>query len=146
MKTIIAGSRDLIPEIRSSDAETRHQAMERGIALVEEAVRASGYEVTEVVSGGAAGADTFGELYALRHNVPLKRFPVSELDWKRNPRGAGIERNTKMAQYGEAAIILWNGTSTGSKNMIKQAREHRRLVYVYLVEKGLIAGNHYKEE
>ena len=57
MKTIIAGSRDLTD-----------------YNLVKLAVEESGFEIAEVVSGGARGVDRLGERWAKEHGVPIKRF------------------------------------------------------------------------
>jgi hypothetical protein len=33
-------------------------------------------EIVEIVSGKAKGADSMGELYARRHNIPVMPFPA----------------------------------------------------------------------
>lgn len=94
-------------------------------------------EVTEIVSGKAAGADYLGEVYAKRSGYPVKGFPA---DWQRiknkpaveiGKRGdgqkywklAGHVRNVKMAEYADALIAFWDGKSTGTKDMIDEARK-----------------------
>ena len=115
MKVIIAGSRGL------KDYKT-----------VEEAVKKSGFEVTEIVSGGARGADILGEKYASENNLPVKIFKpdwdyidVPKYKIKKNKFGklynvgAGFERNEEMAKYADALIAIWDGKSNGTKHMIK---------------------------
>lgn len=114
--------------------------------IVCEAIEASGFDVTEVVSGQATGIDTLGENWALAHDVPVKPFPAN---WKnikaegavvrKNKYGkynaaAGIMRNKLMAEYGEALIAIWDGKSTGTKNIIDQAKERGLKVFVFMVE------------
>jgi len=76
-------------------------------------------EWTEVVSGGAKGADEFGERYAEMHKIPLKVFPA---DWNKYGNAAGPIRNKQMAEYADALVAVWDGKSRGTKNMIDTAR------------------------
>lgn len=100
MKTIIAGSRDF-----------------DSFALVDETCEFLG--ITEVVSGGARGADKVGELFAEYYRLPLKRFPAN---WEKYGRSAGHRRNAEMAKYADAAVVFWDGKSPGSKGMIDQMK------------------------
>lgn len=113
MKTIIAGTRTIT-----------------SLAIVAEAIKASEFDIAEVVSGGAPGVDALAEKWAEEHGIPVKRFPA---DWNRYGRRAGPIRNTEMAGYAEALIAVWDGQSRGTKNMIRQARKHGLRVFVYLV-------------
>lgn len=97
MKVIIAGSRTI------DDYE-----------IVAQAVTESGFWVTEVVSGGARGPDSLGELWAFRNSVYLSRFPA---DWNLGKR-AGILRNEEMGRYADALVAIWDGKSRGTRHMI----------------------------
>ncbi len=102
MKTIIAGSRTM----RKRDVD---------------AVMAScpwAHEITEVVSGCAPGADRAGELWAGEHDLPVKAFPAL---WEKYGRSAGYRRNDEMAKYAEALVVVWDGSSRGTANMIEIA-------------------------
>lgn len=114
MKVIIAGSRDI----------TKYNT-------VEQAVKLSGFEITEVVSGKARGVDTLGEVWALTHNIPVASFPAN---WNKHGRAAGPIRNCEMAEYAEALIAVYDGESTGTANMITQARSKGLDVFIYLVK------------
>lgn len=106
MKVIIAGSRDIID-----------------FDLVEQAVRESGFEITEIVSGGAKGVDSLGEDYANLHDIPTTVFPAQ---WKKHGPAAGPIRNRKMAEYvgKEGCLVLvWDGKSRGSSDMLITAKE-----------------------
>ena len=108
MRVIIAGSRTI------TDA-----------ALVEKAVKESGFEITEVVSGCASGVDTLAISYGFEHNIPVKKFPA---DWKKYSKAAGMIRNKQMGDYTLASgvgglIALWDGTSRGTKGMIEIAKK-----------------------
>ena len=115
MKIIIAGGRDFDDYL-----------------LLLQAVVKANFDITEVVSGGAPGADTLGELFASDMDLPLKRFPA---DWKRLGRAAGPIRNGEMAQYADALIAMWDGVSTGTANMIKQATERGLKVHIEQYER-----------
>lgn len=99
MKVVIAGSRNIKDRL----------------ALVK-AIKQSGFEITEVVSGKARGPDSMGEAWAMANDVAIKEFPA---EWTRFGNAAGLIRNNQMAKYADAAIILWDGKSTGTLNMIK---------------------------
>lgn len=102
MKTIIAGSREF------NDYE-----------LVKETLLQYD-DITEVVSGCAQGADLLGEKFALKHNIPVKRFPAN---WAAYGRTAGYRRNEQMAYYANRLIAFWDGESKGTKHMIDFARK-----------------------
>lgn len=110
MKTIIAGSRSF-----------------KSYLFVRSVVKESGFDITEVVSGGAKGVDRLGEEYAKRHNIPVKRFNP---DWSKG-KGAGFARNWEMAFYANALIAVWDGESRGTKHMIDAAREVGLKVHIH---------------
>ncbi len=119
MVTIIAGSRTVV-----------------SYARVSAAIEASSWaeQITEVVSGHARGVDLLGERWADGRSIPIKRFDVTETDWKHMGRGAGCVRNREMAQYaaqfpGAALILVWDGHSTGSANMLAEAKLARLRIY-----------------
>lgn len=113
MRTIIAGSRECTDMMYLLNAIAR-----------------CGWDVTHVVCGGARGADTLGETWALEHNIPITyHIP----DWKRFGIRAGHIRNAHMADDADALIALWNGYSKGTGNMIDLARAKRLKTYVELI-------------
>jgi hypothetical protein len=128
MKVIIAGSRSI---------------SEYG--YVEEAVEASGWNITEVVSGKAKGVDTLGEFLATEYGIPVKPFPA---DWKNlNAPGAVIRsnrygqyncmaghmRNRQMGDYADGLIAVWDGVSRGTESMINYMQSLGKPVFVYNV-------------
>lgn len=112
MKVIIAGSRDV-----------------NDYSLVVKAIESSGYNITEVVCGCAIGIDTLGEQWARANNIPIKEMPA---DWDRNGRAAGPIRNRQMAEYADAAIVVWDGKSLGSRNMVENMIRRKKPYYVAL--------------
>lgn len=114
MKVIIAGSRHLLINSRTID----------GI------VKASGFEITEVVSGHCRGIDTDGEYWARRHEIPTKLFPA---DWKQWGKSAGPIRNNEMAQYAEALILIWDGRSKGSFDVLNRAKQYHLKIHEHII-------------
>lgn len=82
---------------------------------------------TEIISGCAKGADTLGERYAKERGYDVKLFPA---DWKTHGRKAGPIRNKQMAEYGDMLIAFWDGKSSGTKNMIDNAKKLGKIVYI----------------
>lgn len=111
MKTIIAGSRSI----------TDYKLVSRAINMFLDDLG-----VTEVVSGCANGVDTLGERWAKENSVPVARFPA---EWNKYGRGAGPIRNKEMAEYADALILIWDGQSKGSKNMLDVANKNGLRVF-----------------
>jgi hypothetical protein len=114
VKVIIAGSRTI-----------------NAYDIVPHAVEASKFQITEIISGGAAGVDAAGEFYAKFMGIPLKVFPA---DWTKHGKAAGPIRNQQMAEYADALICIWDGKSKGSESMIREARKRNLKVYVHEVK------------
>lgn len=117
MKTIIAGSRD-IPQDRAY----------YGIGCCMGKMIKNGHPVTEIVSGGARGVDTFAKNISADYGIPFKEFPA---DWDKHGRKAGYLRNVQMAAYADALIAIWDGQSRGTKMMIDIAMKKGMPVEVY---------------
>lgn len=113
MKVIIAGSRSI-----------------SSLGTVEDAVRRSGFSITEVVSGAARGVDRLGEQWAEREGIAVKRFPA---DWEAYGKSAGFIRNRQMGDYADALIAIWDGKSKGTKGMIDYAMKRGLRVFVWEV-------------
>lgn len=44
-------------------------------------------------------------------------------DWDLDGKSAGFKRNVKMAEYADALVAFWDGSSRGTKHMIDIAKE-----------------------
>ncbi len=82
------------------------------------------HAVNEVVSGGAKGADAWGERWARSLNISIKRFPA---DWDKHGRAAGPIRNAEMAEHANALAIFPGGRGTAS--MLSLAAKHGLTVF-----------------
>jgi len=126
MKLCIAGSRP--PKNPFEEARWQAKvwhAMQKHMPFLEP-------HVTEVVSGKARGADQLGEQWAFSKGVPIKDFKP---DWVNHPHDAPFLRNIDMANYADAAVIFWDGKSTGSTHMREQMEKRGKPCFVVLVEK-----------
>ena len=112
MKVLIAGSRSITD-----------------YSLVVAAIEESGFDVTEVLSGGARGADRLGERYAEEHELPVVQIKP---DWSRG-RHAGLQANSELAAQSEAAVIVYDGVSKGTRDTIRKLQQTRKPVFVKVV-------------
>ena len=102
MKLIIAGSRTVSPTPEEIDS-----AMDDLLFIKT--------DVTEVVSGTAAGADDAGEVWAAINHIPVTRFPAN---WDKHGKAAGKLRNRQMADYSDALLAFWDGMSNGTADVV----------------------------
>jgi hypothetical protein len=114
MKTIVAGSRGV-----------------SSYRIVAWAIESSGFDITEVISGGARGVDQLGEEWARKHKVPVSVFAA---DWRAQGKSAGVIRNLRMAECADALVAVWDDVSRGTKHMIETAIRMQLRVYVAHVD------------
>lgn len=122
MKVIIAGSRGIT------------SLQDIMVAVYEAGFRANDNPITEVVSGGAKGADTLGEVFAGLNSIPVKRFIP---EWVRLGKKAGLVRNEEMGNYADALVAVWDGESRGTKHMIDFMKSINKPVFIYIPKSGL---------
>ena len=98
MKLIIAGSRNF----------EDYEVLKRRIDVLP-------FEITEIISGNARGADSLGEWYAAENEIQVRVYPAN---WSKYGKPAGYIRNKEMAEVADALIAFWDGKSKGTKHMI----------------------------
>jgi len=111
MRVIVAGSRSIGDR-----------------SVVEQAIKESGFEISELVSGGAKGVDRLAAEWQKANSVPVRLFRP---DWKRFKRGAGLAGNHDMAAYADALVAVWDGESRGTADMIQAMRALGKPVHVF---------------
>jgi hypothetical protein len=84
------------------------------------------HKVTELIHGGANGADTLAGMWAAEKGVPVKVFKA---DWNKYQKMAGPIRNEQMAVYlteveSAFALLFWDGSSKGTLNMCIQLEHY----------------------
>lgn len=76
--------------------------------------------VRVIVSGGAKGADTLGERFAMEFKIPtIIHYP----DWNRYKERAGFIRNKSIVDDSDVIFAFWDGTSSGTLSTITLARK-----------------------
>lgn len=83
--------------------------------IIDDALRTFSVTLRDVVivSGCALGVDSDAIRWATANNVKCERYPA---DWSRG-KGAGMMRNSLMADNADALVLIWDGKSKGSAHM-----------------------------
>lgn len=127
MKTIIAGSRNITD-----------------FSLLKQVIIHSKFIITEVVCGGAKGVDSLGKFWGDNiGKVPVKLFLAQ---WNIFGKSAGYKRNVEMANYAEAAILIWDGFSKGTQHMIDIAFKKDMIIYIYYINTNSFYSNFMNKE
>jgi hypothetical protein len=119
MKVIVAGSRHI----------TDYQLVSQ---VITNTINKYDIQITELVSGCAAGVDSLGEQWAIENGIKVEPFESAWDDltvpnalirtnkWgKQYNARAGFQRNERMAEYGDVLIAIWDGKSNGTKDINK---------------------------
>lgn len=112
MRVVIAGSRSITK-----------------MAIVEKAIKDSGFKIESVISGCARGVDQLAIQWAEQNGIRVYRFPAQ---WDTWGKSAGYRRNTRMAEVCDAVIAIWDGKSRGTAHMIEEAKRLGKKVYVVI--------------
>lgn len=88
---------------------------------------------SEIVSGGAAGADELAEEYARRNHLPMKIFRP---DYQVHHKSAPLQRNLSIIRYSDAVLVLWDGKSRGAAHVIVNCVHEYTPVHVLLIRDG----------
>lgn len=118
MKVIVAGSRHI------EDYEA-----------VKNAIHASGFHITELISGKARGVDRLGEDWANSQDPPIPITPYPANWGLHGRRRAGPIRNGIMAYHADALVLVWDGVSTGSSDMLKKAKIRKLKIYEVIIDR-----------
>lgn len=98
--------------------------------------------ITEIVSGGASGADTLGENYAKENNIPRKIFPAEwdnfnepcKIRVNRNGKEynalAGFNRNQTIIENSDFVVVFWDGKSPGTRDSMSRAHKMRKDILI----------------
>ena len=86
---------------------------------------------SEIVSGGAAGVDRLAERYAAEHGLPMT---VIRPDYKTYDRMAPLIRNSEIIEKSDFVLILWDGRSRGTLNVIMTCIRVKKPFKVYLIK------------
>lgn len=79
--------------------------------------------VTEIVSGGAKGADRQGAELAKSYGVKLTEFIP---DWEKHGKRAGFLRNEDIVKTVDMVLAFWDGVSKGTGNSLGIAKRLKK--------------------
>lgn len=111
MKAVIAGSRSI----------RKYKIIER---LIKECPFYN--QITEIISGGAAGVDSMAIHFATKNEIPYK---VLHTDLEKYGKKAESIRNTEMIKYGDMLIVIWDGKNKQVRELIKRFRKSLKPYY-----------------
>jgi hypothetical protein len=77
------------------------------------------HKPTEIISGGASGADARAERYAQENGLLLT---IHLPNWKAYGKAAGPMRNNCIIEDCDQLVAFWDGQSKGTSHSIKTAR------------------------
>ncbi len=83
---------------------------------------------TEIVSGGARGVDACARRYARNHKLKLTEFLP---DYDTYGRTAPLRRNDEIVRYADLVLAFWDGTSRGTRYVIRRCREEGTPVRIF---------------
>lgn len=95
--------------------------------LVERALRLSGFDVSEILTGDARGVDRAAATYATREGIPCRVFPAN---WRQHGKQAGAIRNAALVEAADAVVAIWDGRSPGTRLTLEMARRKGRPSYI----------------
>ena len=116
MDVIIAGSRSINKEEDKTE-------------IVGRAIESTPFDIEKVIHGGAKGVDSIAEELSQEHfELKTEIYPA---EWEQFGDAAGPKRNREMAKDADALIAIWDGDSSGTRNMINEALKHGLEIFVH---------------
>jgi hypothetical protein len=86
------------------------------------------FDIKEIISGGAGGADKLAERYAAEKGIPIRIFKA---EWDKYGRAAGYKRNVQIVEAADEVVAFWDGKSKGTKHDIDLAEKMGKPCHVF---------------
>lgn len=129
---------------RITVAGTRH--LRPPVSLIGEALRALGWPAHTLLCGCCGcredhpedhervrTPDTVGALWAQSQGLAVEHYPAP---WRKHGKAAGPLRNGWMHDLSEALLLLWDGHSAGSRDILSRFHASKKpYAYIILDEK-----------
>jgi hypothetical protein len=77
-------------------------------------------QFTELIHGGAQGADALAQEWALEQEIPIKMFLA---DWEKYGKAAGPIRNQQMLVEGKPDLVVAFQGGRGTASMVSRAQQ-----------------------
>ncbi len=85
---------------------------------------------TEIISGGAGGADKNAERFSKEHNIPII---IIRPDYNTYGKQAPLIRNEEIVKGADCIICFWDKESRGSRNALNHAKNHNKdTIIIYI--------------
>lgn len=85
-------------------------------------------QITEIISGGAKGADSLAKKYARQYlNIKYTEFPA---EWNKYGKSAGFIRNQQIIDNCDLLLAFWDGESRGTADTIEKAKKARKPTFI----------------
>ena len=114
MRVLVAGSRSITDP-----------------AIVHKAILDSGFAITTLISGMARGVDRLADAWAKANSIPVSRYYAN---WNEHGRAAGMIRNRAMVEQAEAAVIVWDRVSAGTRHTIGLVKQKAIPIFLLMVD------------
>jgi hypothetical protein len=88
-------------------------------------------KITQVISGGARGADKLGERWAIQNKIPTQIFYA---DWDNLGKRAGFIRNEDIIKNCDIVIAFWDGKSNGTKHSLSLCEKYNKPKKIIIYE------------
>lgn len=128
MNLLVAGSRSFQPIWRNGNLVSGWTQAMMSSALTAGLEMLGGGGFDTVIHGAAKGVDQMAGEWALELGLGIDAHPA---DWNKHGKRAGYVRNSEMVEIADAAIIVWDGTSKGTRHSIRLCHD-KPIPYVVL--------------
>lgn len=131
MKLAIIGSRDFTDQDRADEVFKTHFC--RWLEFTENDHQTHDHfesKASEIVSGGARGADSVGASIAKKWGLKLTEYMP---DWEKYGKRAGFVRNEDIIKNADMVLAFWDGESRGTGNSLSIAKRLKKptlIIYV----------------
>lgn len=83
--------------------------------------------ITEIISGGAKGADTLGNNFADNNGI---ESTIYRPEWDKYGKSAGFIRNQTIIDNCDMVLAFWDGKSRGTADTIEKAKKAKKPTFL----------------
>ena len=98
--------------------------------IIVEAIK--GIRVGMIISGEAEGVDATAKEYAEKNKIAYKPFPpdLKRYPYKTYGNYTYFKRNTEIVDFADIIIVIWDGRSGGTADVIQKAKEKKKKLII----------------
>lgn len=79
------------------------------------------YHIEQIISGGARGADTLAQQWAIMRHIPYELYEIPDWCWKTLGKKIGPMRNQAMIDQGSPDLVIAFPGGRGTADMIRRS-------------------------